>query len=198
MAEPGGGFGGWVRRNSPTREQLLESRWLRPFAHRISHSELWRFTRRSVPRGVALGLFVGIFLLIPGVQIIGVALLALPCRANIPLGAAMTFLSNPATTPLILASAVWVGNRAFSLNADLSTFYRLYEEGASAAEWLRWAFSDAAPALLAGLLIISAVSAAVGYVLSSVMWNAWVRQKWRMRARRIHASNSVELPGADS
>ena len=40
-------FGEWVRRNSPSRDELMASRWLRPFAHRIAHSELWRFTRRS-------------------------------------------------------------------------------------------------------------------------------------------------------
>ncbi len=179
---------GWVRRNSPTREQLLESRLLKPFAHRISHSELWRFTRRSVPRGVALGLLVGIFLLIPGVQIIGVALLALPCRANIPLGAAMTFLSNPATTPFILATSVWIGNGSFGLNADISTFSELISRGAGFGEWLSWIFSAAAPALLAGLFIISVVSAIVGYIVASVLWNFWIRQKWRLRARRRSVS----------
>src|SRR3546814_1322971 len=68
------------------------------------------FTRTSVPRGTALGLFVGIFFLIPGMQILGVALLALPCRANIPIGAAMTFLSNPVTTPFIILASVWLGD----------------------------------------------------------------------------------------
>lgn len=180
------GFMGWVRRNSPTREQLLESRWLRPFAHRIAHSELWRFTRRSVPRGVALGLFVGIFLLIPGVQIAGVAMLALPFRANIPIGAAMTFLSNPATTPFIIWLSVYVGNIAFGLKADVATWSTLWAEGAGLDRWAAWFFSDAAPALLAGLFIISLVSAAVGYVLGSVIWNNWLRWRWRLRlvARR--------------
>ena len=177
-------FADWVRRNSPRREELLESRWLKPFAHRIGHSELWRFTRRSVPRGVALGLFVGIFLLIPGVQIIGVALLALPCRANIPLGAAMTFLSNPATTPFLIAFSVYVGNVTFGLHADVSTFDRLLASGASLGEWSTWFFSDAAPAFLAGLFIVSVASAVIGYVLSSVIWNAWLRQKWRMRLKQ--------------
>ena len=185
---PSTGFFGWVRRNSPTREQLLESRLLRPFAHRIAHSELWRFTRRSVPRGVALGLLVGIFLLIPGVQIIGVALLAYPFRANIPLGAAMTFLSNPATTPLILASSVWVGNWAFGLHADVSTFTALIEQRAGISEWAGWFFSDAAPAMLAGLPIISVIAAAVGYVLAHILWAQWLRQKWRRRARRRAAA----------
>jgi len=185
-------FGDWVRRNSPRREELMESRWLKPFAHRISHSELWRFTRRSVPRGVALGLFVGIFLLIPGVQIIGVAMLALPCRANIPLGAAMTFLSNPATTPFLIAFSVYVGNITFGLHADVSTFYQLLDEGATLSQWSTWVLSDAAPAFLAGLFIVSVVSAVIGYVLSSVIWTLWLRQKWRLRLKarikaRMHA-----------
>jgi uncharacterized protein len=196
MAEGGGGFMGWVWRNSPTREQLLESRLLRPFAHRIAHSELWRFTRRSVPRGVALGLLVGIFLLIPGVQIIGVALLALPFRANIPLGATMTFLSNPATTPFLLAMSVWVGNAIFGLNADLSTFTALIERGASVSEWFSWFLSDAAPATLAGLFIISVVAAIIGYMLAHVLWAQWLRQKWRRRARRRAARAVEPLPPA--
>jgi hypothetical protein len=49
----------WIRRNSPTREELLENRFVRPFSHRVAHSHLWRFTRTSVRRGTALGLFVG-------------------------------------------------------------------------------------------------------------------------------------------
>ena len=191
-------IGAWIRRNSPTRDQLLESRrWLKPFAHRIAHSELWRFTRRSVPRGIALGLFVGIFLLIPGVQMIGVAMLALPVRANIPIGAAMTFLSNPATTPFIMAASIWVGNATFGLKADASTWARLLERRRQpGAEWASWFFSDAAPALLAGLFIISAVSAALGFVIGSVAWNAWLRWRWRLRlqhriAARLRAADAA-------
>ncbi|MEL0253625.1 MAG: DUF2062 domain-containing protein, partial [Novosphingobium sp.] len=62
----------WARANMPTREQMEQNRFARPLAAR---HELWRFTRRSVPRGVAAGLFIGIFALIPGVQIIGAALM---------------------------------------------------------------------------------------------------------------------------
>ena len=50
---------GWLRSHVPTRETLERNRFVRPFAHLILRSELWRMTRRSVPRGVALGLFVG-------------------------------------------------------------------------------------------------------------------------------------------
>lgn len=177
-------LGDWVRRNSPSRDQIVEHRWLRPFAHRIAHSQLWRFSRRSVPRGAALGLFVGIFLLIPGVQIAGVALLALPFRANIPLGVAMTFLSNPLTTPFIIAGSIWLGNTLFGLHADVTAIDRMVASGAGIGEWLGWLASDAAPALVAGLFVVSAISAVVGYVLASVGWTVWLRLRWRARLRR--------------
>jgi hypothetical protein len=58
-------FGRWLKKNTPDREQLAQSRWLKPLGGRVLRSDLWRFTRRSVPRGVGLGLLVGIFLMIP-------------------------------------------------------------------------------------------------------------------------------------
>jgi uncharacterized protein len=174
----------WIRRNSPRREDLLESRWIKPFGHRVAHSHLWRFTRTSVPRGVALGLFVGIFLLIPGIQIIGVALLALPVRANIPIGAAMTFLSNPLTTPFLCAAAVWIGNGLFGLHADITALTLLWEKGASVSEWLSWIASDVALAFVPGLFVISALAAIVGYILASIGWDNWIRLRWRRKLNR--------------
>ena len=193
----------WIRRNSPTREELLASRFVKPFAHRVAHSHLWRFTRTSVRRGTALGLFVGIFFLIPGVQILGVALLALPFRANIPIGAAMTFLSNPLTTPLILAASVWLGNTLFGLHTHVADLYILYDEGASLGEWWNWVSANVGPALLgglAGLFVISVVSAIVGYILASVIWDNWIRLRWRRKIRRardqrLEASTSDTAAG---
>lgn len=153
---------------------------MRPFAARVLRSELWRFTRRSVPRGVAVGLLVGIFLMIPGLQIIGAALMAVPFRANIPIAAAMTFLSNPATTPFIMVASIFVGNW-LGFHADLNTFYSLYGKGAGVGEWLSWLGSDAAPALLSGLLVIACVAALIGFFVSLVGWRWWTGRKWRRR-----------------
>ena len=136
MKPPKNTLGAWIHRQAPTRDSFERSRFLRPFAKRVFHPALWRFTRRSVPRGVALGLLVGIFLLIPGVQIAGVALLALPVRANIPIGAAMTFLSMPATTPFILAASVYVGNRCLQLGTGSGQFLALIESGAPLSAWM--------------------------------------------------------------
>lgn len=175
----------WWHANAPTRESLEHNRFLAPVAHRVLEPSLWRFTRRSVPRGVALGLLVGIFLLIPGVQIAGAALLALPFRANIPVAAAMTFLSNPATTPLILWASVWVGNWILGRSADASGFMALVDGHATVREWTAWLLSEAAPAMLLGLAIISIVAAAIGYVLADWIWRHRMGRKWQARKLRI-------------
>lgn len=177
----------WLQQSMPTREQMEDNRFVRPFARR---QELWRFTRRSVPRGVAIGLLVGIFALIPGVQIVGAALMCVPSRGNIPLAAAMTFLSNPATTPFILAGSIYIGN-LLGYHADLTTFYGLYERGASLRDWSHWLLSDAAPALLVGLFFISTIAAAIGYLVASFTWRWWVGRKRQAKAERLRTRRGL-------
>ena len=170
-------------KHAPTQEDLRRSPLLKPLGKRIWASELWRFSRRSVPIGVALGLFVGIFLMIPGLQIVGAALLAVPLRANIPVAATMTFVSNPATTPFFIIAAIEVGNR-LGFHADLAAFDRLSEARAPFREWIGWLVSDAAPALVSGLTVIGLGFAFAGYLLSLVVWRLWIRSKWRSRLHR--------------
>ena len=167
----------------PRREDLAESRWLKPLGSRVMHSELWRFTRRSVPRGVGAGLLVGIFLMIPGLQIVGAALLCVPVRGNIPIDALMTFLSNPATTPFILLASLEVGS-ILGFRTDIASFNALRTSGASMSDWFGWLFSDAAPAIVSGLFIIAAAAGAVGYVAAVLFWRWWQGKKWRRRVRR--------------
>lgn len=180
----------WVANNMPSREQMAESRWIRIFGRlgpRILHSGYWRFTRRSVPRGVAMGLFVGVFFLIPGIQIIGAALFCLPVRGNIPLAAGMTFLTNPFTTPFLILASLPIGN-LFGFHADGSAIMTMYHNSAPLSDWVAWLASDAAPALVIGLFIIGVVSALVGYVIAVFTWRWWVGRKWRRRGQRIAAT----------
>ena len=80
----------WLRRHIPTRDTVHEHRMLRPFARHLTHSSLWRMTRRSVPRGVALGLFVAV--IIPFMHTVIAAILAIPARANVAVAAVFTLL----------------------------------------------------------------------------------------------------------
>ena len=181
------------RKHAPSKEDLQRSRLLRPLGQRIWASELWRLTRRSVPAGVAVGLFVGIFLMVPGLQIVGAALLAVPFRANIPVAAAMTFVSNPATTPFFVIAAIEIGNR-LGFHADLAAFRRLTAARAPLRDWFAWLLSDAAPALVSGLTIMGLVFAFAGFCVSLVVWRLWIGSRWRSRLRRGEGTVNAASP----
>lgn len=180
MADLAAVIRGFMAKHAPSREEVQNSRWLKPFGKRIRQSDLWRLTRRSVPRGVAIGLFVGIFLMVPGLQIVGAALVCMALRGNVGIAAAMTFLSNPATTPFFLVAAVNIGNR-LGFHADLTTLQVLATTHASVGRWVTWLWSDAAPAMVIGLVIIAAIFAFAGYWVSLVAWRWWVGRKWSQR-----------------
>ncbi|MBK5265486.1 MAG: DUF2062 domain-containing protein [Alphaproteobacteria bacterium] len=171
----------WFARNLPTQESMRGNRFLAPFASRVLAPELWRFTRRSVPRGVALGAIVGI--IFPFAQIVAAALLALSCRANVPVAALTTFITNPITTPIIWVIAYKVGQWILHLDAmtygqPLNTQVRSGDPGT----WLQW-FTGAVPVTAFGLLVLAAVFGALGYLVAGWGWKAWIARKWHRRHR---------------
>jgi hypothetical protein len=180
-------FSSWAQRNMPTREQMERNRFIRPFAHRVLRSELWRFTRRSVPRGIALGLLVGI--IVPFAQILFAALLSAPVRANVPLAALTTFVTNPITTPLIWVGAYWVGS--LLLRIDAATIVAPVNTAIEQTDlqralvWLTQAGIETA----FGLVVIAVVAASLSYLISVWTWRWWTARKWqRRRARRAKAA----------
>jgi len=163
----------WGKRNMPTRDQMARSRWV---PKSVLRSELWRFTRRSVPRAVALGLLVGI--LLPFAQIIFAAILSLPSRANVPIAAVTTFVTNPLTTPLIWAASYQVGNALLHIDdragGALDRLFALTDIW-SAMQWL----TSEGKSLALGLVIVAVISASVGYLLSGLVWRWWIGHKRR-------------------
>ena len=173
-----------IRKYMPTREQLAENKYLTPIAHRFLTPELWRFTRRSVPRGVALGIFAGF--IIPLGQIFLAAFMALPARANVPLSVLVTFITNPFTFPFWAVLANRVG--AFILKIDLNmTGGAAQEEIASGRwSWLIEMFEGVGVTVLVtifGFVVLAVVGAAVGYLLASFVWRFIVAGKRRRRLR---------------
>ena len=167
-----------IRKNTPTREEMAQNRFLAPVAHRVLSPELWRFTRRSVPRGVALGLFAAF--IFPLGQILISTFLALPARANVPLAALVTFVTNPLTLPFWMALAYKIGDFILHLGATAPV---IATAPADDGMWsiLTNAF-DVGIAAVVGYLILSLVTPVIGYVLSVWVWRAVVSRK---RARRL-------------
>lgn len=163
----------------PTRERLANHRLLAPVAHRFLPEELWRLTRRSVPRGVALGFVVAILVIVPGFQIAAAVLLAPLVRANVPTAAVATFLNTPPTTIPLLLLARKVGD---GILGGEGVSGALPPAGETQAQgWLDWLLQDAGPATLLGLLTIAAVAGAVGYLAASAIWRARIVSRWQSR-----------------
>lgn len=167
-----------LRKHMPTREEMAANRFLAPIAHRFLTPELWRFTRRSVPRGVALGLFAAF--IIPVGQIFLAAFLALPSRANVPVAALTTFVTNPFTLPFWLLVANRVGAVTLQFDSDTTGL----ASGSMESEAWVWfvEFFQQAGVTVFGFAILAVVSAALGYVVSGWVWRAMVARK---RARRL-------------
>lgn len=184
MAEDKSWLSKKIRASLPTREELEGNRFIRPVAHLLLRPALWRFTRRSVPRAVGIGLFVGVLVMLPGIQPVAAAFAAIPFRANVPLTVAVTFLTNPLTTPLILMGSLWVGSDLFGFPADPGSMMQMIHEGASLAQWWSWLLSSAAPAMVSGLLVLSTVCGLAGYCVAGIAWRLWISEKWRRRRAR--------------
>jgi uncharacterized protein (DUF2062 family) len=164
----------WIGAKMPTRAEMERNKYLAPIAHRFGRSELWRFTRRSVPRGVALGLFAGF--IIPIGQIFLAAFLALPFRANVPLAALVTFVTNPFTLPFWLVVANRVG--AFLLT-DMGVAAVAGADGGWWAE-LDW-FVQTAGVTTFGYLVLSFAAPVIGYIFAALGWRVLVARKWSRR-----------------
>jgi uncharacterized protein (DUF2062 family) len=153
------------------RRSILESRWLRPFSHWFGHPALWHLNRRTGPRALAIGLFAGFIL--PFGQFLLAALLSVPLRANVPLAAAATLVSNPLTFPPIYFAAYRLGREfvgeagATPIGSDQSTYLSSL-----------WALSG--PTAI-GLLTFAVTSAIVGYLLSRLWWNCKITRRWKLR-----------------
>lgn len=169
-----------IRRHTPTREQMAQNKYLAPIAHRFLSPELWRFTRRSVPRGVALGLFAAF--IIPVGQIFLAAFLALPSRANVPLAALVTFVTNPFTLPFWLVVANKVGS--FTLRLDAAGPALVDAETQAGAWTMVVDFFQMAGTTAFGFIVLAVIAPSVGYLIAGWVWRAVVARK---RAKRLKA-----------
>lgn len=172
-----------IRKHMPTREEMAQNKYLAPIAHRFLSPELWRFTRRSVPRGVALGLFAAF--VVPVGQIFLAAFLALPSRANVPLAALATFITNPFTLPFWLFAANRVGAITLQIDSD-TTGIAAVSMDTEAWDWFV-TFFEQAGATVFGFGVLAVASSVVGYFVSGWVWRLIVARKRAKRLRIMEA-----------
>ena len=170
----------WVTRHIPTRDTVHRYRLLRPFAPHLTHSSLWRMTRRSVPRGVALGLFVAV--IIPVMHTAIAALLAVPTRANVAVAALFTLVVNPITIPPLYYAAYRIGSWELHHEAGLVNPAAAERFSSELSRLLFW-IHEASGSIAIGVLTIAAAAALLGYLGSALVWRFWSQSRWRQRSR---------------
>lgn len=172
----------------PEQDEMAKNRWLAPVAGTVKRSELWRFTRRSVPRGVALGVFAAF--IIPLGQTFLAVLLALPSRANLPLAAVTTLITNPFTVAFWAVAAHKLG--LFVLKIDAATTGAANEHVQSTwfQEFAQWA--EIAGVAAFGFVVLAVVGAAAGYLVASLAWRFVVAHKWGKRPAKVKTPHPAE------
>jgi uncharacterized protein (DUF2062 family) len=175
----------WLTRHIPTRETIHEHRLLRPFAPHLTNPALWSMTRRSIPRGVALGLFVGV--IIPFMHTFIAALLAIPTRANVAVAAAFTLVINPLTIPPMYYAAYRIGRWELHHDSPLLNQAAAAQFSSELGRLLFWLHHASGPIAI-GILTIAAVAGTIGYLTASLAWGLWLRSKWRQRRQARKSS----------
>lgn len=157
---------------------MERSRLLRPVAHRVLQPSLWHFNRRSVPRGVALGVVTGV--LFPFAHMPLAAVLALPVRANVPVAVGTTLVNNPVTIGPLLWAAYRIGRWVLRMDSNVPG-HPVAANVQAHAGWLHWLVAQGGPATIVGLLLVAAGLATLGYASAALAWRLRTAHKWRNR-----------------
>lgn len=160
----------------PKKETLEKNRYLRWLFLNEKHAGLWHINRRSVAKGVAIGLLV-CFLPIPGQTVLAVLLALLFC-ANVPVAILATWVSNPFTfvpfNILIYQVGAWVLGIEWHWKDVPHSFSH---------EMLGWFFS-LSKVYAVGLSIVSIGSALLGYMIVQLGWRLAIYWRRKHKVKR--------------
>jgi uncharacterized protein (DUF2062 family) len=159
----------------PTREDLARVRWLQPIAHRLTDHALWHASTESVARGVAVGVFWAFA--VPFAQIVFAAAHCVWWRANIPVAAAITFVTNPFTIGGWLYLAYQLGSLFVAPNTVAPGAAVRPDGLLGLLQTFGW------PAAV-GMSLFALGGSSIGYVLVRAGSRLWFHWRVARRARR--------------
>jgi uncharacterized protein (DUF2062 family) len=176
-------FKKWI----PSREQIIEHRWLSRFSHKLKDKRLWRLERHAVAKGAAIGIFLAFMM--PVAQILSAALAALMMRANITVAAVCTLITNPFTFAPFYWLSYQIGSFVLGKSSptpmDVDKLSRTAELSIGNAGWMQGAIdwiSNAGLPLITGLLVLGTFGACFAYGLVHLLWH--IRKPLRKAFRK--------------
>jgi uncharacterized protein (DUF2062 family) len=160
-----------IQRYLPDKKAFRKTSKLGPL-HKFTHDvHIWHLNRRSVSGGVAVGLFCA-YLPMP-LETVVAAALAIILRVNLPISVALVWISNPLTWIPLYGAGYIVG--AYLLNIPPVN----YEDMT-----VTWLLEQAAPLWL-GCLILGSLLAALGYIITRMLWRWLSIRSWQRRRARL-------------
>jgi uncharacterized protein (DUF2062 family) len=173
----------FLKRILPSQRSLRERWYMRPFSALLRHPEYWAVRRENVARAFAIGLFVAFLPFPPHSAIAPLAALAL--RANIPVAFATIWISNPFTIVPIFFFAYWLGTVLLGVPMSRFTFELSWD----------WAMSELPyvwKPLITGSLVLSIVSATVGYSFLHWIWRRGILFRYHRKRRALEELASAK------
>ena len=170
----------YVVSKTPSREVIQRLPILRPVAHKLEDPNLWHLNRRSVTRGVGVGLFFAI--LIPIAHTAFAVVAAIPMRANAIVSVGVTWAVNPFTLPPLILGAHRLGAWIMAPETGVAA-------AAAPVGWLAIALHWLATTGI-GLAPLAVLISAGGAVAVRIGWDMRTRLRWARRSRRRAANGA--------
>jgi uncharacterized protein len=164
-----------LTRYLPDPVKLRENKALRWMGPALFAPALWRFNRRSVAGGLAVGLFFAF--LFPIMQFVASAALAILLRVNLPVALTSTLITNPLTFAPWYFAAHTVGSWSLSVMG-------VSEETGLPNGFLPQSVVDLGLPLIVGLGLFAVGFAVVGWGLVHASWK-WLAYRRLLRFRAI-------------
>ena len=157
----------------PSDEILQNSRLKKIVGSALFRPELWQIRRESIATGAAIGLFWA-FIPVPAQMLLS-SITAIVFRANIPVGLAMCWITNPLTIPFFLLMNYRVGLLVTASQPVDIHFHSLESmKHALAIIWLP---------LGLGSLTVAVCASAFGYFFTLLLWRTLVLRKHTKRGK---------------
>ncbi len=162
----------FIRKITPSPEQIRSHWYLRPFGTRIADPALWSLQRRGVTAAFGAGLAI-CFVPLP-IHLALAGIVAIVARINAPVLVATVLLVNPLTFVPVYYSAYRVGA---ALLGHMPQPFR-FELSWS---WLQFGLGPIWEPFLIGCLVCSLVAGVLGWGLLELFWRYHVRKRYRTR-----------------
>lgn len=159
------------------KQKLKNEKSFSIFGEFIHDQNLWHMRRRSVAGACAIGLFCA-FIPLP-FQMLIAAGFAIIFRCNLPISAALVWVTNPITMPPLFFLAYKVG--VFLTDTHLSPF-----EFELSFNWLFTELRERWRPFMMGCFFMGTSAALLGFITARVLWRIRVVSFWNKRKYRKH------------